>query len=41
MNTHTIAGAITQSHLSNKNSGPSFLPSYQGSMWTTGVTIYF
>lgn len=37
----TIAGAITQSHLSNKNSGPSFLPSYEGSMWTTGVTIYF
>ena len=37
----TIAGAITQSHLSNKKSGPSFLPSYQGSMWTTGVTIYF
>jgi hypothetical protein len=37
----TIAGAITQSHLSNKNTGSRFLPSYEGSMWTTGLTIYF
>jgi opacity protein-like surface antigen len=37
----TIAGALTQSHLSGKNSGSRFLPSYEGSMWTTGLTIYF
>ena len=37
----TIAGAIAQSHLSNSSSGARFLPSYKGSMWTTGLTIYF
>ncbi len=36
----TIAGAVAKSHLSG-TSGASFLPSYQGSMWTTGLTIYF
>jgi len=37
----TIAGAIGKSHLSNTGSGVHFLPSYQGSMWTTGLTVYF
>ena len=37
----TIAGAIAQSHLSGSSSGARFLPSYEGSMWTTGLTIYF
>jgi len=37
----TIAGAIAQSHLSNSSTGARFLPSYKGSMWTTGLTIYF
>jgi opacity protein-like surface antigen len=36
----TIAGAVAQSHLSNTD-GARFLPSYEGSMWTTGLTIYF
>jgi hypothetical protein len=36
----TIAGAVAQSHLSG-NSGARFLPSYEGSMWTAGMTIYF
>jgi opacity protein-like surface antigen len=36
----TIAGAVAQSHLSN-NDGARFLPSYEGSMWTSGLTIYF
>ena len=36
----TIAGAVAQSHLSNTD-GTRFLPSYEGSMWTTGLTIYF
>jgi opacity protein-like surface antigen len=38
---NTIAGAIAQSHLSNSSSGARFLPSYKGSMWTMGLTIYF
>ena len=37
----TIAGAIAQSHLSGSSSGARFLPSYEGSMWTAGLTIYF
>ncbi len=37
----TIAGAVSKSHLSNTGSGTHFLPSYQGSMWTTGLTVYF
>ncbi len=37
----TIAGAVTKSHLSDNGSGARFLPSYQGSMWTTGLTVYF
>ena len=37
----TIAGAIAQSHLAGSSSGARFLPSYEGSMWTTGLTIYF
>lgn len=37
----TIAGAIAKSHLSSSGSGARFLPSYEGSMWTTGLTIYF
>ena len=37
----TIAGAITRSQLSDNNTGARFLPSYEGSMWTTGLTIYF
>ncbi len=37
----TIAGAIAQSHMSGTGSGVHFLPSYQGSMWTTGMTFYF
>jgi len=37
----TIAGAIEKSHLTDTGSGIHFMPSYQGSMWTTGLTIYF
>ena len=37
----TIAGAIAKSHLSSSGSGTRFLPSYQGSMWTAGLTVYF
>jgi outer membrane protein with beta-barrel domain len=37
----TIAGAVSRSHLSDTGSGVHFLPSYQGSMWTTGLTVYF
>jgi opacity protein-like surface antigen len=37
----TIASAVSKSHLANSGSGARFLPSYQGSMWTTGVTVYF
>jgi opacity protein-like surface antigen len=37
----TIAGAVSKSHLTNTGSGARFLPSYQGSMWTTGMTLYF
>lgn len=37
----TIAGAIAQSHLTDTGTGVHFLPSYQGSMWTTGMTVYF
>jgi len=37
----TIAGAIAKSHLSSSGSGARFLPSYQGSMWTAGLTVYF
>ena len=37
----TIAGAIAKSHLTDTGSGVHFMPSYQGSMWTTGMTIYF
>jgi opacity protein-like surface antigen len=37
----TIAGAIAKSHMTDTGSGVHFLPSYQGSMWTTGMTIYF
>jgi opacity protein-like surface antigen len=39
--TDTIAGAVSKSHLADNGSGARFLPSYQGSMWTTGVTLYF
>jgi opacity protein-like surface antigen len=41
INSDTIAGAIAKSHLTDTGSGIHFLPSYQGSMWTTGMTIYF
>jgi opacity protein-like surface antigen len=37
----TIAGAVAKSHVSGSSSGARFLPSYEGSMWTTGLTIYF
>ncbi len=37
---NTIAGAIAKSHLSG-SSGARFLPSYEGSMWTAGLTVYF
>jgi opacity protein-like surface antigen len=37
----TIAGAIARSHLSGSDQGPRLLPSYEGSMWTAGLTIYF
>ena len=37
----TIASAVSKSHLPNAGSGARFLPSYQGSMWTTGLTVYF
>ena len=37
----TIAGAIAKSHLSDSGSGARFLPSYEGSMWTAGLTVYF
>jgi opacity protein-like surface antigen len=37
----TIAGAIAKSHLSGKSEGSRFLPSYEGSMWTMGLTVYF
>ena len=37
----TIASAVTKSHLTGTGSGTRFLPSYQGSMWTTGLTVYF
>lgn len=37
----TIAGAVNRSHLSNTGPSTHFLPSYQGSMWTTGLTVYF
>ena len=37
----TIAGAIAKSHPSSSGSGARFLPSYEGSMWTTGLTVYF
>jgi opacity protein-like surface antigen len=37
----TIAGAIAKSHMTDTGSGIHFFPSYQGSMWTTGMTIYF
>ena len=36
----TIAGAVAKSHLTG-SSGSRFLPSYEGSMWTMGVTVYF
>jgi hypothetical protein len=38
---NTIAGAIAKSHLSDSDNGPRFLPSYEGSMWTAGLTVYF
>ena len=37
----TIGGAVSRSHLSDTGSATHFLPSYQGSMWTTGLTVYF
>jgi opacity protein-like surface antigen len=37
----TIASAVSKSHLPTDGSGARFLPSYQGSMWTTGLTLYF
>lgn len=37
----TIAGAVSKSHLTNTGSGARFLPSSEGSMWTTGLTVYF
>jgi hypothetical protein len=37
----TIAGAVSKSHLTNTGSGAHFLPSSEGSMWTTGLTVYF
>ena len=37
----TIAGAVAKSHVTSTGSGARFLPSYQGSMWTAGLTIYF
>ena len=41
INSDTIAGAIAKSHLTDTGSEIHFLPSYQGSMWTTGITFYF
>jgi opacity protein-like surface antigen len=37
----TISGAIARAHLSGNDQGSRFLPSYEGSMWTAGLTIYF
>jgi hypothetical protein len=37
----TIAGAIARSHLSGSDQDSRFFPSYEGSMWTAGLTIYF
>jgi hypothetical protein len=37
----TIAGAIARAHASDESGLASFIPSYDGSMWTTGITIYF
>lgn len=37
----TIAGAIARSHGATPSSDSRFLPSYQGSMWTAGMTVYF
>ena len=37
----TIASAVSKSHVPTAGSGARFLPSYQGSMWTTGLTLYF
>lgn len=37
----TIAGAIATAHQSGSNRISSFLPSYKGSMWTAGLTVYF
>lgn len=37
----TIAGAIAASHAQDSATGSRFLPSYDGSMWTTGITVYF
>jgi opacity protein-like surface antigen len=36
----TIAGAIASAHTRNA-SGSRFLPTYDGSMWTMGITVYF
>lgn len=37
----TIAGAIARAHASGQSRLAGFLPSYEGSMWTAGLTIYF
>ena len=41
MTADTIAAAVSKSHQPATGSGARFLPSYQGSMWTTGLTLYF
>ena len=37
----TIAGAIASSHAQGSGTFSRLLPSYDGSMWTAGFTIYF
>lgn len=37
----TIAGAIATAHQYGSDRSSSFLPSYKGSMWTAGLTVYF
>jgi hypothetical protein len=39
--TDTIAGAIASAHVDSTSDRSRFLPSYEGSMWTAGITVYF
>jgi opacity protein-like surface antigen len=39
--TDTIAGAVASAHARQSAFGNRFLPSYEGSMWTAGITLYF